>query len=34
LTLLGGEHGPLPPILGLPMIFTIGAPNTTQRPGQ
>ncbi|MGE5733041.1 MAG: hypothetical protein ACM37U_13930, partial [Gemmatimonas sp.] len=32
LTLLGGEHGALPPILSLPMIFTIGAANTTQGP--
>jgi Tfp pilus assembly protein PilE len=31
LTLLGGEHGRLPPILSLPMIFPIGAPSTTQR---
>jgi prepilin-type N-terminal cleavage/methylation domain-containing protein len=30
LTLLGGEHGKLPPILSLPMMFTIGAANTTQ----
>jgi type II secretory pathway pseudopilin PulG len=34
LTLLGGEHGRLPPILSLPMIFPIGAPSTTQRSGQ
>lgn len=34
LTLLGGERGQLPPILSLPMIFPIGAPSTTQRPGQ
>lgn len=32
LTLLGGEHGALPPILSLPMIFTIGAANTAQGP--
>jgi type II secretory pathway pseudopilin PulG len=31
LTLLGGEHGQLPPILSLPMIFPIGTPSTTQR---
>jgi prepilin-type N-terminal cleavage/methylation domain-containing protein len=30
LTLLGGEHGTLPPILSLPMVFTIGAANTVQ----
>ena len=30
LTLLGGEHGALPPILSLPMVFTIGAANTAQ----
>jgi prepilin-type N-terminal cleavage/methylation domain-containing protein len=34
LTLLGGEHGPLPPILGVPMIFMIGAANTAQGPGR
>ena len=34
LTFLGGEHGQLPPILSLPMIFTIAAANTTQRTGQ
>jgi len=33
LTLVGGEHGQLPPILTLPMIFPIGSP-TTARPGQ
>jgi hypothetical protein len=32
LTLLGGEHGQLPPILSLPMIFPIGSP-VTARPG-
>ncbi|HEX8944258.1 MAG TPA: prepilin-type N-terminal cleavage/methylation domain-containing protein [Gemmatimonadaceae bacterium] len=34
LTLLGGEHGALPPILSVPMIFTIGAANTARGPGQ
>jgi len=33
LTFLGGEHGPIAPILGLPMIFTIAA-NTAQAPGR
>jgi prepilin-type N-terminal cleavage/methylation domain-containing protein len=32
LTLLGGEHGQLPAILSLPMIFPIGSP-VTARPG-
>ena len=30
LTLLGREDGALPPILSLPMVFTIGAANTAQ----